>query len=65
MALGNDIEAVIEHVKGQKANLGHNQTLFNIYEGDLLTYVENDLRNELSPASFAQARPQIAGVFSH
>lgn len=42
--------------------LKHNNTLFNIYEGDLLTYVLEDLRNQLSDKSYEQAKHRVAPV---
>lgn len=45
---------------GTEKRLKHNNTLFNIYEGDLLTYVLEDLRKQLSEKSYDQAKHRVA-----
>lgn len=42
--------------------LEHNRKLFDIYEGDLLTYVLQDLRNQLSPKSYEQIKHRAAPI---
>ena len=59
MALRDDIPALVEHIKANQCILDHNFKLFDIYEGNLLKYVEQDLARQLSPQSFEQARHRI------
>lgn len=42
--------------------LEHNRKLFDIYEGDLLTYVLQDLRAQLSQKSFEQVKHRAAPI---
>ncbi|TXH09388.1 MAG: phage portal protein [Spirochaetes bacterium] len=58
----NEIEALIKKAKEYGKLLEHNHTLFNIFEGDLLTYVQNDLKEQLSPKSYAVAKNRIVPI---
>ena len=62
MALRNDVPRLIEYAQNKSNYLRHNHKLFNIYEGDLLTYVEEALRRQLSAQSFETMRDRIAPV---
>lgn len=58
------IEIVTKAFKDGKTQdrLKHNNTLFNVYEGDLLSYVLDDLRRQLSPKSYEQAKHRVAPI---
>ena len=60
--LRQDIEEITAHVKSQNQTLQHNHILFDIYEGSLLPYIEQDLRNQLSPSSYAMAKNRIPPI---
>ena len=62
MSLRDLIPSLTEHVQKYNVHLRHNNCLFNIYEGDLLTYVEAALRKQLSEQSFETMRARIAPV---
>lgn len=59
---------IIELVTSDYKNLNtekrlkHNNTLFNIHEGDLLPYVLEDLRKQLSDKSYDQAKHRVAPI---
>ncbi len=44
------------------ANVDYNAKLLDIYEGQLLKYVEESMRKELSPEAFERARERIAPI---
>lgn len=60
MALRDDIPALVDYIKQNQWILDHNYKLFDIYEGNLLPYVEADLARQLSKQSFEQAQHRIA-----
>jgi len=62
MSLRNDVSFLIEAAKKHGKLLEHNNVLFNIFEGDLLTYVQNDLKEQLSPKSYAVAKNRIVPI---
>lgn len=65
MPLSKDvIDLVTSEYKNEKTQerIKHNHTLFDIYEGDLKTYVLQDLRNQLSDKSFEQAKHRVAPI---
>lgn len=59
----NDIsKEIIEHAKTQQHLVAHNTELFNIYEGDLLTYVLQDLKACFTDKAFQRIKPRIAPI---
>jgi len=60
--LRQEIPTLLNYVEEQKSTLGHNHQLFDIYEGDLLSYVIEELRSQLSIESFDKAKHRIAPV---
>lgn len=62
MSLQNDIKMLLGVWKNQEKRLQHNNTLFNIYEGDLLTYLLEDLQKSLSPQSYEQIKNRVAPI---
>lgn len=62
MGLKDDIPLMIKHIEANKPFLDHNKTLFDIYEGDLLTHVLADLEIQLGQQSFKQAKHRVAPI---
>jgi len=62
MALKEQIPFLMDYAKNQRELLAHNHTLFNIFEGDLLTYVLEDLKKQLSPKAYEQAMHRVAPI---
>lgn len=66
MALTQDqqrvVNYVIKEVKKYSDNLTHNKKLFQIYEGNLLPQVLDDLAQELSPESYAAICGRVAPI---
>ncbi|RKZ07637.1 hypothetical protein DRQ25_11125 [Candidatus Fermentibacteria bacterium] len=60
MSLRDDIPKLLAHINDNRPLLTHNQKLFDIYEGNLLPYIEDALRSQLSEQSFEQARHRIS-----
>lgn len=57
-----DIEKLVKHVKSYDGYIEHNYELYDIFQGNLLPYVEKDLAEQLSPQSYAQARFRIPPI---
>lgn len=63
MALSQDqIDIILKKVKSLTPTLEHNRILFDIYEGQLLEYVEQDLAKQLSPESYNVVCSRIAPI---
>lgn len=60
--LQNEIKDVIEESKKYQNTFIHNQELFDIYEGDLLTYVLKDLKAALSPNSYLSIQSRVSPI---
>lgn len=62
MALKNQVEELIECAKDYERYLGHNEKLLRIYEGDLLTYVAEDLSKQFSERAYQQILSRCAPI---
>jgi len=62
MALKDQIKPITEFISSKKEYLQHNEDLFTIYEGDLLSFVEKALKEQLNEQSYEQARGRIAPI---
>jgi hypothetical protein len=63
MSLRDDIPALVDRFKALNNDvIPHNEVLFNIYEGDLLSYIEEDMRRTLSKEFFEQIKDRIAPI---
>lgn len=62
MALKDEIGEIITYVKDQRDRIKHDSILIDIYEGNLLTYVENHLKREFSDQTYKQVAPRIAPI---
>jgi len=56
------LPSLIRDIKENSAHREHNSKLFDIYEGELLKYVEADLAKQLSQQSFATIQHRIAPI---
>lgn len=57
-----DSKVIEVEFEKQVHRLSHQATLYDIYEGNLLEYVLHDLKSQLSPRSFEQARHRVAPI---
>ena len=57
-----DGKSVNKIAEGYSDYLRYNKDLLNIYEGDLLSYIEKELKNQLTPQSYEQAVHRIFPV---
>lgn len=62
MALKDDLEFLRKYVQDKAPTIIHNQNLFEMYEGDLLKFILDDLRAQLSDKSFQLAQHRIAPI---
>ena len=62
MEIVKNIPKIVEIAKERENYLAHNKCLLNIYEGDLLQYIEKDLRLTMSPRAFTQAMSRVAPI---
>lgn len=62
MGLRADIGMIVDEFKKSQNRLEHNAKLFQIYEGDLKTYLLKALQSYLSEKSFAEAKSHIAPI---
>lgn len=57
-----DIESINDVIQQSKPTLSHNNKLLNIWEGDLLSFIEDYFKRELSPESYKSLEPRIAPI---
>jgi len=57
-----EIKSLVKYINKYKNVFAINDTLFNIFEGDIVSYVLEDLRKQLSPASYEQARHRVPSI---
>ena len=62
MSLKTSLPYVLKDIRDNSKYFEHNETLFDIYEGELLPYVEKALRSQLSPQSFANMKHRLAPI---
>lgn len=63
MPINRDIiDFAVEGFKKAAPTLQHNQILFDIYEGNLLPYVEEDFKNSFSQESYSAIKPRITPI---
>ncbi len=62
MSLRDDMKMIIECYNNRRGALCHDATLIDIFEGNLLQYVEEDLARQLSPQSYEQCRHRIPPI---
>lgn len=62
MSLIDEIPNIIKHIEANESSTGFNEDIFDILEGDLLSRVEESLREQLSPNSFVSAMERVAPI---
>lgn len=69
MGLRDDVKILVKQYEDLKCTLAHNQELFNIFEGDLLTYLIEELKKQftgpdgqLNKKSFSEAVKRLAPI---
>lgn len=62
MTLQQTIPSIIKDIQKNKSRLEGNYELFDIFEGNLLPYVEESMKCQLSPQSYDQAKHRIAPI---
>lgn len=58
----DEIEYILEQSRLNQSVFEHNSALFNIYEGDLLSYVLADLRKSLSPRAYLDIQDRMPPI---
>jgi len=56
------LPSVLDEIKQDQSYYIHNETLFNMYEGELLPYVEKSLEQQLSRQSFETIKYRLAPI---
>lgn len=56
------IKYLLDEAKKYNSVYAHNNELFNIYEGDLLTYLLRDMQKSLSPEAFQGIQTRISPI---
>jgi len=62
MSIFNQRKEFIEYISSHSYETGFNETIFEILEGNLLKYVAESLREQLSPDSYATAMERVAPI---
>jgi hypothetical protein len=62
MALKDETKMLVEYAKSKQDYTAHNRELFEIYEGDLLKYIQQALRKQLSKKAYESIVHRIAPV---
>lgn len=62
MSLVNDIPMMLAAIENHSSTAAHNHELLQIFEGDLLTYIEKDLKNQLNAKSYERIKHRIAPI---
>ena len=56
------IKKILEFIKSERPRIAHNQSLIKIVEGDLMTYVREQMQKELRPAAFERAIGRVPPI---
>ena len=62
MSIFNQKKEILEHIKMHESEVGFNETLFEILEGDLLSHVAASLKDQLSENSYKSAMERVAPI---
>ena len=60
--LANKVESLHEYVTNQNKVITHNAELFDIFEGDLLKFLLDELANQISIEAFNMAEKRIPPI---
>jgi len=63
MALRDKIPAIVEHIKANfEETVGYQRDLINILEGNLLSYVLQVMKRELSPKAYERSKGRVPAI---
>lgn len=62
MELRDELPEIKKYIQQNSQFLNHNKKVFNIYEGDLLSYILEDMYNQFSPQYFEQIKHRIVPI---
>lgn len=62
MALKDEIELIVKEINNRQMYLQHNAILLDIWDGNLLQYVMEDLKNQLSPQSYETIKHRVSPI---
>lgn len=62
MSLSSQVNVLWDHVKSQGKIAQHNKKLFDIFEGDLLSYALAELSKQINPQSFDLAEKRLPPI---
>lgn len=62
MSLINEIPEIVKHIKDHEEEIGFNEKVFEILEGNLLEQVKESLYEQLSPSSYKTAIERVAPI---
>ena len=62
MTLLEQKKEILEHISNHQSEIGFNETIFEILEGDLLKHVAESLQKQLSPDSYESAMERVAPI---
>jgi hypothetical protein len=62
MSIFNEKELIISHIKKHESEIGFNESIFEILEGDLLSHVAASLKEQLSENSYSSAMERVAPI---
>jgi hypothetical protein len=62
LALVNDVPSLIEFWKDNQSTFIHNNKLFDVYEGQLLPYILEDLKRQLSEKSYETIQHRVPPI---
>ena len=64
MSLADDVELLLKHIQSteEQNRVDHNSALFDIYEGNLLKYILEDIKAQFSPKAQEQIQHRLAPI---
>lgn len=62
MALKDEIELIVKEINDRQMYLQHNAVLLDILDGNLLQYIMDDLKKQLSPQSYETIKHRISPI---
>lgn len=62
MSLRDNVGEILKFIESEKERIEINDTLFEIFEGDLLTYVKRALSAQLDRQPYKEAKDRIPGI---
>lgn len=62
MSIFNQKEEILNHIKCHESEIGFNEKIFEILEGDLISHVAESLREQLSERSYKSAMERVSPI---